>query len=207
MKHFKLILWILLGLFIALALFYKFIFLRDNDNLIPAGNNMVSPASGKIISIQEIDKNSDISIRKGFFGKIFTTNNENQKYTLINIFMTPFNVHYQKMPLTGKIREIIHQPGRFVSVNSIRAALVNEKQEFLLDTKVGLVKVIQIAGFLARRNKALAKVNDELQKGDRIGQILLGSQVALLLPIDACSELKVKVGDKVSSGETVICDL
>ena len=198
-----LFLYIFLGLLIAFAVFYKFIFLRDNQNLIPKGNNIASPASGKIISIQTVDANTDLKIRKGLFGKINTRIEAGEKYYLINIFMSPFDVHFTKMPYAGKIQNIERKPGKFFQANSMKAALENEKQEFLIETELGLMKVIQIAGFLARRTRSFTEKGQELLKGDKLGIILLASQTALLFPKKNYI-LNVKVGDRVSSGETII---
>jgi len=166
----------------------------------------VSPASGKVISIKTIDANSDIKIRKGLFGKIYTKLNEGDEYIMVNIFMSPFDVHFTKMPFPGRIKSIERKKGTFINANSMKAALENEKQEFLLETKLGLMKVIQIAGFLARRTRAFIEEGTELLKGNKMGIILLGSQTALIFPKDN-HKLEIKVGDRVSAGETIICHL
>lgn len=198
--------YILVGCVVVYLLFYKFVFLRDWSNNIPEGNNIVSPASGKIISIQTVTKDSDLKIRKGFFGQIETQLEMNEPYYLINIFMSPFDEHYTKMPCGGKVVDITKKSGKFRAVNTLDAGIENEKQEFLLETKIGMLKVIQIAGLLARRCRSYVQHGDSLQKGEKLGVILLGSQVALLFPKKE-HQLVVKQGDRVSAGETIICDL
>jgi len=193
---------ILLFVIFSCGVFYKFVFLRDNRNRIPEGENIVSPASGKIISIQEVDQNMSLEIRKGFLGKIQTRIDAGEPYYLINIFMSVLNVHINKMPIDGKIIETSHADGKFKPVMTLEAGLENEKQEFLIQSRIGLVKVIQIAGFLARRTKSFVEEGQLLQKGKAFGMITLGSQVALLVPKKSC-DLQVKVGAKVSSGETI----
>ena len=191
---------------IAFFFFYKFIFLRDNKNKIPSGHNIVSPASGRIVSIQEINNQSSLQIRKGFFGKIETFLDAGESYFLINIFMNPWDVHIQKMPIDGTILNIEQTPGKFRPVMTLDAGLENEKQEFLIQTEIGKIKVIQIAGFLARRNRSFVQIKQALKKGEHLGIILLGSQTALIFPKKNIT-LQVKVGDVVSSGETILCNL
>lgn len=195
---------ILVVLSASFLVFYKFIFLRDNNNKIPLGNNIVSPASGRIVFFKKINpRKVDLKIKKGFLGHIKTKGFLDKEYYLVSIFMNVYNVHFTKMPCDGKLLEVIRRPGKFLPVMSLKNAIENEKQEFILDTSYGTVKVIQIAGFLARRCVSFIHVGDSLEKGAKLGQILLGSQVTLLLPAD---NLKPKVinGSKVSAGETVL---
>lgn len=196
----------LLVLCIILGVFYKFVFLRDNKNRVPEGNNIVSPASGKVISIQTVDGKTPLEIRKGFLGKIETQIDAGEPYYLINIFMSVFDVHINKMPVDGSIVEITQVDGTFEPVMSLEAGLKNEKQEFLIESEIGLVKVIQIAGFLARRTRSFVEVGQSLKKGEKFGMITLGSQMAVLLPKSKC-DVQVKVGDRVSSGESILCTI
>ena len=91
-------------------------------------------------------------------------------------------------------------------MNTLEAAIVNEKQEFLLATDLGNIKVIQIAGFLARRTRSFVAEGTQVKKGKKLGVILLGSQTALLFPKKDFI-LKVQVGEKVRAGETILCNL
>ncbi len=195
-----------IGALLLFVLFYRFVFLRDNGNRIPEGDSIVAPASGKIVHIEEISPGkASLDIKKGFFGFIRTEIPNEAPYILINIFMNVTDVHFTKAPCRGKVVEIVRRPGRFRSVFSIREAIENEKQEIILETDFGIVKVIQIAGFLARRCVSFVRVGDSFDKGAKLGQILLGSQIALLIPKHDLT-LKVAIGDKVSSGETVLLE-
>src|SRR6185295_15088151 len=153
-----------------------------------------------------ITPETSIEIRKGFCGMIESELLRNEPYYLINIFMNPIDEHYTKMPCAGVVKKITRVPGKFRAVNTLAAAIQNEKQEFLLETKIGLVSVIQIAGLLARRTRSFVEVEAELQKGEKLGVILLGSQTALLFP-KKDFKLQVELGQKVRAGETIISEL
>lgn len=199
------ILWILVGV-ICLIGFYIF-FNRNPERNIPKGKNVVSPADGKIIEIVDLKKikKNTIKIKKGKLGKIFTTAQDITKEGyLISIFMTPFDVHVQRAPLAGKIISANHKKGKFLPVNSLEAGMQNEKNEMVIENKdIGKIKVIQIAGFIARRIQFFAEERQRLIKGQVFGKINLGSQVVLIIPR---INLKVKNGDKVAAGETVIAE-
>ena len=188
---------------LAVFLFHRFIFLRDPKRLIPKGKVIVSPADGKIIAIKEIN-NSVEKIRKGNLGKIFTlTKDVVKEGYLISIFMSPLNVHINRAPVSGIVEKINYEKGKFLPVNSLESGLVNEKNEVIINNReLGKIKVIQIAGFLARRIECFVKEKQQLNKGERFGLINLGSQVTLIIPKQV--KLEVEVGKKVYGGETII---
>jgi phosphatidylserine decarboxylase len=192
----------ILVILVALMLFWKFWFLRDPERVIPEGDNIVSPADGKIISIIELNK-TDVSIPKGTLGLVKSTSADvkDAKY-LVSIFMTPLDVHIQRAPTDGRIVSVKYNKGSFKAANNL--VLENENNQILIEDFQS-VKVIQIAGFLARRIECFVKPGDKVVKGDRIGLINLGSQVTMILPKNV--NLKVQVGDKVKAGETIIGEL
>jgi len=184
--------------------FYKYWFLRDPHRTIPEGGNIVSPADGKVIKITPFDS-STIEIKKGYFGKIQTlTKDVVKKGILISIFMSPMNVHINRSPIDGRIVSLKHTKGKFKRANSIRA-INNEKNEIIIENdEIGKLKVIQIAGFLARRIVSFVEENTIVNKGQRIGLIKFGSQVVLIIPeIELC----IKEGQKVKAGKTIIAHL
>ncbi|MBW2975509.1 phosphatidylserine decarboxylase [Candidatus Woesearchaeota archaeon] len=196
---------ILLLIFLSL-LFYKLIFLRDPERNIPVGDSIVSPADGKIISIISLN-NPKIKIKKGLLGKIRTLAPSDCKDGyLITIMMNILNVHVQRSPLEGIIMDIKHSPGTFKNAvygDKFKNGLENEKNEILIkNKKIGSIKVIQIAGLVARRIECFVQKKQKVNKGDRIGRIMLGSQVSLILPKKA--RLLAKEGDKAKAGETVL---
>lgn len=180
-------------------------FYRDPERKIPKGNNIVSPADGKVISIIDA-KNSSVRISKGLLGKIKTlTNDVSGECCVISIFMSPLDVHYNRSPIGGIVKSIRHTKGKFFEAYNLEKSLQNEKNEILIQNRKMKIKVIQIAGFLARRIKCFVHENQKVIKGGKIGMISLGSQTTIVLPSGV--DLKVKLNDKVKAGSTVIAVL
>lgn len=186
-------------------LFYHFYFLRKPARNIVPGNVVVSPADGKIVNIIEINEGKPVQVSKGLLGKVrlLTEDTIKDGYVVV-IMMTPFNVHYQRAPLDGVVEKIRYSKGRFLNAVNDAASLTsleNEKNEILLNTKIGKVKVVQVAGFLARRIRCFLKPKQKVHKCGEIGLICLGSQVMLVIPK---LKLAVKEGQRVVDGETII---
>src|SRR3989344_6768973 len=199
---------ILIIIIIAISIILFLInFYRDPKRDIPKGNNIVSPADGKIISILRISKNK-ATIKKGLIGKIETLTQDIAKEChVISIFMNPFDVHVNRAPMEGRIVSVKHEKGKFFAAYDIEKSLSNEKNEIIIENKkIGRIKVIQIAGFLARRIICSAKKNEKVNKGQKIGKIVLGSQVTLILPAKKIN-LRVKKGQRVNAGSTIIADV
>ena len=191
-----------ISILILFLLFYQFIFLRDPERKIPSGGNIVAPADGKIINIVKIDK-KNLKIKKGLIGKINVLCSDVVKEGyLISIFMSLFNVHVNRAPIDGEIINIKHKKGKFFMAFDIEKSFFNESNEIIIKTKIGKIKIIQIAGFIARRIGCFVKKNQKINKGDRIGRIVIGSQVSLILPKKV--KLLVRKGDKVIAGETLL---
>ena len=189
---------ILLGLF--LLNFY-----RDPKRTIPKGNNIVAPADGTVISIVKVSK-KNIKISKGLLGKIITLTKEIAKECyVISIFMSPFDVHINRAPIAGTIKSIRHEKGKFFRADDIEKSLKNEKNEIIIQNKKLKVKVIQIAGFLARRIICYVNPNQKVNKGNKIGMIALGSQTTIILPANI--GLRIGLNSKVKAGETIIAEL
>ncbi len=199
-------------LFLAIALvgllFWKLVFLRNPERTIPEGNVVVSPADGKVIAIVPFTQNH-ADMFKGnhrILGKISTlTNDVAPSGYIVSIFMSPLDVHYNRAPIAGTITSINHSDGKLLPVNSLEAGLVNEKTEIVIAGKYVKVKMIQIAGFLARRIETFVKVKEAVNTGQIVGLINLGSQVTLVVPKSVM--LKVTVGQKVIAGETIIAQI
>ena len=201
------ILWtVAIILFIAiLAIAFLLNFYKDPKRTIPKGNNIVAPADGRIISVIDTSKNN-IKIKKGLLGKIKTyTKDVAKQCYAVSIFMSPFDAHYNRAPIEGIIKSIKHTKGRFFKAYDLEKSFENEKNEILIQNKQLKVKVIQIAGFLARRIMCHVKINQKVNKGQKIGFIALGSQTTIILPRNL--KLKVKTGDKVKAGQTIIAVL
>jgi len=152
-------------LIISYLLFAKIYFLRAPKRIIPKGKNIISPANGKIVSILKVPVNNNIKIRKGLIGKISTLSKflGKKEGVMVSIMMNINNIHVQRAPVSGKVVSIKHNPGKFV--NAVKDAekmrwIENENIETIINNKeIGKVKIIQIAGLLARRCVSLVKPN------------------------------------------------
>ena len=200
----------LIFLILAFIAFYFLWFLRNPKRNPPKKNVIVSPANGKIHKIMYSDDRS-IKIQKGLLGKIKAfIGDVSEKCAIISITMTPLNVHYQRAPLDGKIVKIRYQKGKFLNAvhnsNDMQATFENENNQILIKTEIGNIKVIQIAGFIARRIISIAKKNQYIKKGQTIGLIKLGSQVTIILPKDKI-RVTAKEGQTVIDGETVLAEI
>ncbi|MFZ6016131.1 MAG: phosphatidylserine decarboxylase family protein [Nitrospirota bacterium] len=172
--------------FFGLTIFMAFFF-RDPERKIPEGEGLfVSPADGKVILIKDVYEEDYLKA--------------NSKE--ISIFMSPINVHVNRAPCNGNVSIVKYSPGRFMRAYKDSASIKNENIVMVLDGKEGRVLVRQVAGFIARRAVCRVKVGDVLRRGERYGLIKFGSRLDVYLPED--SVIKVKLGDKVKAGETVI---
>ena len=198
---------VIIAMLIMLFILY---FYRDPKRVIPKGNVIVSPADGKIIAIIKVrsgKEKEELKIKKGFAGKIRTLTGDLGKgaFIAISIFMSPLDVHVNRSPIEGEVVSVRHSKGKFY--NAARAeAFENEKTETIIDSKIGMLKVIQIAGFLARRIETFIKPGEKVIAGQRIGIIKLGSQVTLIMPKDKIN-LVITKGQKVKAGSTILGEI
>ena len=163
-------------------------FFRDPDRVIPTEPNViVSPADGKVISLGPVEHT------RFFDGSC-------QK---ISIFMSVFNVHVNRVPVDGKVKDVRYYPGKFFAANLDKASLQNEHNAVFLEAAGGKpVCSVQVAGLIARRIICNVQPGDDVCKGQRYGMICFGSRLDVYLPDDA--GIKVAVGDKVRAGSSVI---
>lgn len=170
----------------SILLLFSLNFFRDPDRKIPEGNNIIiSPADGKVTTVATIN-DPDVG--------------ENSK--LVSIFLNVFDVHANRVPISGKVISVNHKDGQFVSAFRHDAADVNEQITTLFDTSLGAVKVKQIAGLIARRILCYAKSGETMNKGDRLGFIMFGSRTDVIFPPSV--NVLVKVGQRVVGTETII---
>lgn len=121
----------------------------------------------------------------------------------ISIFMSVFNVHINRAPVTGTIVDRIHRPGRFLDVRDDRATFENERLALLIETdSEKRVTVVQVAGLIARRIVCYPAAGERVTAGIRYGLIRFGSRLDIYLP--AGSDITVSVGDRTVAGETII---
>jgi phosphatidylserine decarboxylase len=168
---------------LLLAAFFLWFF-RDPERRIPAVQGaIVSPADGKVTDISVLQENG-------------------QSRTRISIFLNVFDVHVNRSPVSGVIEDIRYQKGKFVNAMSAASAEQNEQNVVTIHADAGMVVMKQIAGLLARRIVFTKKVGDRLERGERVGLIKFGSRTDVIFPADA--EMKVRVGDRVKGGSTVL---
>lgn len=122
--------------------------------------------------------------------------------TQIHTFLSVLDVHVNRAPVSGVVRESIHRPGKFEIAWKDEAGSQNERQDLVIESPHGIVRSAQIAGILARRIICTPRVGDTLRQGDRIGMIRFGSRAEVIVPDDFVPT--VRVGDRVKGGETVI---
>jgi phosphatidylserine decarboxylase len=171
------------GLFLLLTLFVLNFF-RDPERSLPTDPNaIVSPADGRVVQIAE-------------------ENLAGRKVRRISIFMSPFDVHVNRSPSAGTIREVVYRKGRFHMATSERASTENEQNIFTLESDAGTILVRQVAGLLARRIVFWKQVGDRVERGERVGLIKFGSRVDVL--VDPAIELRVKIGDRVQAGSSIL---
>ena len=172
--------------FFGLGFLFVTWFFRDPERAIPNEPNVVvSPADGKVVEI--------ITEKDPILGELCTR---------ISIFLNVFNVHVNRVPIGGKIKEVRYNPGKFLAAFNHKASLDNEQTIILINNGKVNVFVKQIAGLIARRIICWAKQGDSYEVGQRYGLIRFGSRVDILLPQD--TQVSVACGDHVSGGRSII---
>jgi phosphatidylserine decarboxylase len=184
-----LIIWRTLSVIVFLFALFTAYFFRDPERTVPYDDTaLLSPADGTIIDIREVEEPLYLK----------------DKVKRVSIFMSPFNVHINRTPITGVIDFVHYHPGKFLSAFKEKASLDNESilVGFKAQRDSQRIAVKLIAGLIARRIVFNKKEGDTLQQGERIGMIRFGSRAELFCPLT--TEIRVKNGDKVSGGLTVI---
>jgi phosphatidylserine decarboxylase len=165
-------------------------FFRDPPRQVPGDPSaVVSPADGRIV---EVSRSQDPYLRR--------------EALKISVFMNVFNVHSNRSPVDGVVKERWYFPGAFVNAALDKASLNNERNALWLQTREGKdVVCVQVAGLIARRILCYVEANCELARGQRFGFIRFGSRVDVYLPLDA--EVKAAIGEKVYAAETILARL
>jgi len=173
-------------IFFTMALFLLFFF-RDPERTVPGGENLIlSSADGKVISIKPLNHLE------------FTGGSGTQ----VSVFMSVFDVHVNRAPISGQVKYFKYNPGKFLPAFKDKASLENEQTEVGIENDHGRVVLKQIAGIIARRIVCKIKPGDSVKAGERFGMIKFGSRIDLFLPANV--EIKVKLNQKVRAGETII---
>ena len=173
-----------LFLIFLILLIFTFYFFRDPERVVPLGDDiLVSPADGLITNISEYKE-----------GK--------KSYTKVSIFLSVFNVHIQRLPLSGQIIKIDYIEGKFINATLDKASEENERLRLTLKSGSNVIYITQIAGLIARRIICYLKTNERVNQGERYGIIKFGSRVDIEFPNSY--NLMVSIGQQCIGGETII---
>jgi phosphatidylserine decarboxylase len=181
--------WPLGVVFLLLAAAFVFFF-RDPARKIPEDERLVlSPADGKVLMIDSLPSHPDLP------GPV----------TRVCIFLSLFDVHLTRAPLTGTVRRVDYHPGKFFPAYRDEAGKLNESNSLLIQGEKLAVSLKQIVGVAARRIKCFVRADDRIVRGQKIGLMYFGSRVEVCLPPG--TKIKTDVGQKVKAGESVIAEV
>jgi phosphatidylserine decarboxylase len=181
--------WVLAIPFVALGAFFAFFF-RDPERACPDDSDIVlSPADGRVLVA----------------GPAVPDAAPPGSWLQISIFLSPMDVHINRIPASGRVTKVTYTPGRFLPAYRHDAAGANERSEIWIDHKGETIVARQIVGILARRVVCRVQTGADVRAGDRYGIMKFGSRMDIFLPTTAA--LKVQVGQAVRGGETVIAVL
>ena len=167
-----------------ILLIFTFYFFRDPERVVPLGDDiLVSPADGLITNIIEIKEGKKV-------------------YTKVSIFLSIFNVHIQRLPISGEVTKVDYIEGKFINATLDKASDENERLKITIKNGNNLIYVTQIAGLIARRIVNYVKPNENINQGERYGIIKFGSRVDIEFPNNF--KLLVNEGQQCIGGETII---
>lgn len=170
-----------------LIMLFTLNFFRDPDRTTPNKEGIaISPADGTVILVKEVLENKFIK----------------DKAWQISIFMSPLNVHVNRIPISGKIDYLNYIEGEYLIASDDKASEKNERSEFGITSSYGKIFFTQVAGYVARRIVYDLKIGDTVKIGERFGMIKFGSRVDIIAPISW--KPKIKDGDVVKAGETIL---
>ena len=174
-----------INLTIALLTLFSLYFFRDPQRIPPNNDGFLSPGDGKVVQIIDVE---DAEIGKA---------------KQISIFLSVFNVHTQRVPLSGKVISKTYNSGKFLAAFNHKASLDNEQTVVMFETKSGkMYKIKQIAGLIARRILNYMEPENRVERGQRLGFIRFGSRVDIIVPEDF--QIDVSLGDMVRGNQTII---
>ncbi len=173
-------------------------FFRDPIRSVPQGDALiVAPADGLITLIRQVPPPRELAGENGLGDATMTR---------VSIFMSVFDVHIQRSPIEGTIKQVVYISGKFVNADLDKASEDNERQHILVERRDGLrLGYTMIAGLIARRIVPFVKPGDQVVAGQRVGLIRFGSRVDIYLPEG--TEPRVALGQRTIAGETVIATI
>jgi phosphatidylserine decarboxylase len=172
---------------VLLAMFFLWFF-RDPRRTVPQGEGLiVSPADGKVTEVLRITTPEGESLR-------------------LSIFLSVFNVHVNRSPVSGTLRDVVYRKGLYLNAMNPASAEKNEQSKAVIAADGGYtIAFSQIAGLLARRIVFRPRPGDRLERGQHVGLIKFGSRVDVIMP--GVAELKVKKGDRVQGGSSILATM
>ena len=183
--------WVVAGPLLVTAV-WLLVFFRDPLRTGPRGDALVlAPADGKVVSVLEADEPLYLKARA----------------QRVSIFMSVFDVHVNRYPVAGRVELVRYNPGKFLHAAEDKASLDNEQASIGIRGPRGPVLVRQIAGLIARRIVTDGKVGDSVGQAARLGMIRFGSRVDVFVPVAGRPVVRVKVGDHVAAGASVLAEL
>ena len=182
--------WSFLIISFLFYLFILFFFRLPARKLEPDHGLIYSPADGKVVVIEETDE-------KEYF---------RDKRLQVSIFMSPFNVHSNRYPVSGRIKHVSYNPGRNLVAWHPKSSELNERSTIVIETADGTeILIRQIAGAVARRIVTYSRQGEEVRQGDELGFIKFGSRVDVFLP--AGTEIEVPILQHVKANKSIIAKI
>jgi phosphatidylserine decarboxylase len=180
--------WTTIGIILLVLTLAITAFFRDPERTPPAGEGLiVAPADGKIVSLAEVQGAAGFP----------------EAGCRVSIFLSPLDVHINRIPVEGEVKEVRHRHGKFMPAYKDEASERNEQNALRITDFAGRdLGVVQVAGVLARRIVCRVRQGDRLERGERFGLIMFGSRLDVYLPRG--SRVDVVEGQRVRGGETVI---
>jgi phosphatidylserine decarboxylase len=190
---FLFLLWSPLGWLAAMATLWCAYFFRDPERVTPIREGiMVSPADGRVSRVTNALPPAELELGE-------------RPLPRVSIFMSVFDCHVNRSPMTGKVERIVYHPGAFLSADLDKASEGNERNSLVIAADKARIGVVQVAGLVARRIVCFVRPGEGVGAGERIGMIRFGSRVDVYLPEGA--RALVAEGQTAIAGETVIADL
>lgn len=182
--------WLFLVFSLLIYIFVLFFFRLPVRSLEPDPGLVYAPADGKVVVIEETEE-------KEYF---------RDKRLQVSIFMSPFNMHSNRYPVSGKVKYVKYHPGQNIVAWHPKSSELNERSSVVIETQSGAeILVRQVAGTIARRIVTYAKENQDVRQGDELGFIKFGSRVDLFLPPD--TEIEIPILQQVKANKSIIAKL
>lgn len=189
-SDYSMVKWLILIVSMLMYVFILFFFRLPSRNLDPDPGLIYAPADGKVVVIEE-------TFEKEYF---------NETRLQISIFMSPFNMHSNRYPVSGHIKYVKYHPGNYMVAWHPKSSELNERSSIVIETDGGAeILIRQIAGAVARRIVTYAKIDQKVTQGDELGFIKFGSRVDIFLPMG--TEIEIPILQQVKANKSIIAKI